>query len=149
MDKHVFVTNFLRMISSYNEYESIPKNYGTDISLTVSEIHTVEAIGKNEPQNISQIARELGISRVSASEVISKLEKKGLALKTDSSSSARDKSVWLTEKGRTAFEGHTVFHEKQYSEFNTLLDSVTDDELEFLNRSVLDFEKTINQLKNS
>ena len=94
------------------ELEKKTRKYGTDLRLHPSEIHAIEAVGKNTDSNLTKIAEYLGIRLSSASEVITKLEKKGLIRKYFIDGNKKEKFVKLTEKGQKAFEGHKKFHQR-------------------------------------
>ncbi|HKM38661.1 MAG TPA: MarR family winged helix-turn-helix transcriptional regulator, partial [bacterium] len=73
--------------------------------------HTVSAIAKNPGIHISGLALYFGYTRGAVSEVVRKLEKKGLIVKqTDPENSSR-LNLYLTNKGRTAQREHQRYHE--------------------------------------
>ena len=49
---------FLRVLNMWKELETRTRKYGTQHSLYISEIHTIDVIGHHEHLNITQIAQK-------------------------------------------------------------------------------------------
>lgn len=84
----------------------------SDTSLSISEMHLIECIGKGneEGANISKIASELCVTRPSATIAVNKLEKKGYVKKVNSQEDGRVVYVILTDKGREIDDIHKQYH---------------------------------------
>ena len=80
--------------------------------LSMSEVHLIEAAGKNRPEgsSITEIAAELDITLSSVTISINKLAKKGYVLKTRSQNDGRMVFVRLTPLGRKIDNAHRYFH---------------------------------------
>ncbi len=121
------IEKFDRILNKYIYLEKKTRKYGTDIKLHPSEIHAIEAIGKNRDPNITKIADYLGIRLASASEVLTKLNRKDLIIKYTIGKNKKEKFVKLTKKGQEAFEGHKKFHER-FDDGNRFFETYEDQE---------------------
>lgn len=80
--------------------------------ITNNDMHIIEAIGVEEPRNMSEIARRLSITVSTLTTNMNGLEKKGYIVRTRSVEDKRVVYVTLTEKGKKAFYHHRDFHRK-------------------------------------
>lgn len=89
------------------------KNKGLK-DLSISELHLLEAVGKNKDsgRTITDIAQELLITPPSVTIAINKLEKKGYVQKTKSAEDGRVVFVVLTRIGKKIDSVHRYFHEQ-------------------------------------
>lgn len=137
-----------RLFVKWMELEKRTRTYGTKIALHPSEIHTIEVIGQSEDLNITQIASKLGIRLASASEIITKLKKKGLVLKYNMEDNKKEKLVRLTPLGRQAFEGHAKFHQ-QYEDGESFLAKYPEQDKLYVITDFLDYcEKLYDRMLN-
>ncbi|EFK05222.1 transcriptional regulator, MarR family [delta proteobacterium NaphS2] len=72
---------FIRIVAKYRILEKRPQDYGIGEVLHPSEIHTIEMIGKNPGINVTGLAGRLGVTKGAVSQLIKKLENKGLVSK--------------------------------------------------------------------
>jgi DNA-binding MarR family transcriptional regulator len=90
------------------EQSDLKKGYFNDLSVT--EIHTIEAIGMYVPRNMSEVARDIGITLGTLTKAISNLVKKGYVERKRSEQDRRVVNVDLTKKGKLAYRIHAKFH---------------------------------------
>ncbi|MGI6361448.1 MAG: MarR family winged helix-turn-helix transcriptional regulator [Bacillota bacterium] len=83
-----------------------------DLDLSISEIHLVEAIGRNKRQQktISEIAAALDVTLPSVTVAINKLVKKGYVEKKRGAEDGRTVFVSLTRLGHKVDLAHSYFH---------------------------------------
>lgn len=112
-----FMNQFVRVVNKYSIIESQPLDFGTQELLHPSEIHFIEAIGKNKGNTVSELSQNFCITKGAASQMVSKLNKKGYVDKTVSAYSRKEIILTLTLKGKTAFSGHEKFHDEMDREF--------------------------------
>ncbi len=98
-----------RKILRYEE-QAVQRSYGSFLSM--SELHMIEAIGKdnNRPKSVGEIAQDLNITLSSVTIAVNKLEKKGLLVKEKSERDKRSVFVDLTELGLAENKKHQRFH---------------------------------------
>lgn len=80
--------------------------------LTNNDMHTIEAIGVEEPRSMSVIAKRLSITVGTLTTNMNSLEEKGYIIRTRSREDKRVVLVTLTERGRKAFYHHRDFHKR-------------------------------------
>jgi DNA-binding MarR family transcriptional regulator len=78
--------------------------------LTMSEMHIIEAVGKNTNLQMSDIARSLRVTLPTLTVSVDRLEEKGYILRRRSEQDRRRISIDLTDKGTKAFRDHAEFH---------------------------------------
>ena len=80
--------------------------------LTNNDMHVIEAIGMNEPKNMTSIARELSVTVGTLTIAMNSLVKKGYVVRERGKEDRRVVYISLSEKGRKAFEHHAEFHKE-------------------------------------
>lgn len=84
----------------------------TDLmDLSMTEIHTIEAIGIKEARTMGEIAHDLRITVGTLTAAITRLINKGYVEKKRTEEDRRVVLVSLTYKGETVYKEHQVFHE--------------------------------------
>ena len=77
-----------------------------------NDMHIIEAIGIDEPRNMSFVAKKLSVTVGTLTIAVNNLVKKGYVNRTRSEKDRRVVLISLTEKGRRAYEHHRLFHDK-------------------------------------
>lgn len=77
-----------------------------------NDMHIIEAIGKEEPKNMSAIAKRLSVTVGTLTIAINNLVKKGYVNRVRSEEDRRVVLISLSEKGNKAFDHHKRFHEE-------------------------------------
>lgn len=80
--------------------------------ITNNDMHIIEAIGVEEPRNMSVIAHRLSVTVGTLTTNMNGLEKKGYITRERSREDKRLVYVLLTDKGKKAFYHHRDFHKK-------------------------------------
>lgn len=99
--------------------------------ITNNDMHIIEAIGVEEPRNMSEIARRLSVTVSTLTTNMNGLEKKGYIVRARSVEDKRVVYVTLTEKGKKAFYHHRDFHKKM---IRALVKDLNEEEMEVLYR---------------
>jgi DNA-binding MarR family transcriptional regulator len=94
-------------VNHIEEY-SIKKGAFSDLSIT--EIHTIEAVGLYHPRTMSEIAAELGITLGTLTIAVDKLIRKGYLERSRSDTDRRIVYITLTKRGKLAYRIHEKFH---------------------------------------
>ena len=77
-----------------------------------NDMHIIEAIGKEEPKNMSTIAKSLAVTVGTLTIAINNLVKKGYVSRVRSEEDRRVVLISLSEKGDKAYDHHKRFHEE-------------------------------------
>jgi|GEM_PF-364184 len=94
----------------YVALEKTPRHFGTDKLLHMGEIHTIDAVGRFPNINITELARELEVTKGAVSQMVKKLEKKGCLVAAKKPGNDKEVALNLTEEGRVAYEYHQHHH---------------------------------------
>lgn len=99
--------------------------------ITNNDMHIIEAIGIEEPRNMSAIAHRLSVTVGTLTTNMNGLEKKGYIRRERSQEDKRLVYVLLTEKGKKAFYHHRDFHKKM---IKAIIKDLSGEEMEILYR---------------
>lgn len=88
--------------------------FGTGVPLYRAEIHTIKAIGDNPGLNMMKLASRMGVTKGAASQIVGKLEGKGLVRKACADDNAREVLPELTELGWIGYREHEHQHDRIY-----------------------------------
>ena len=90
------------------EESELKKSQFNDLSIT--EMHTIEAIGMYKKKTSSDVAKELSITVGTLTVAINNLVKKGYVERLRSEDDRRVVKLGLTKKGKLLFRVHQHFH---------------------------------------
>ncbi|QZY56128.1 MarR family transcriptional regulator [Crassaminicella profunda] len=126
------IKSYFRSVREFNEFESVPRDFGTGDLLYSSEIHTLQVIGNNANINLTELAAKLDISKSGASKFTKKLIEKNLITKSKHLSNKKEVVFNLTEKGLIAYLGHEKFDKEVFASIYKILSRFDEKEKEFL-----------------
>lgn len=107
---------------------NIKRDYGVGVVCTPVEAHLLEKICDNSEITITQLAQRINRSKSAVSQIVKKLEKKGLVTKVPKKSHAKKLSLCATEKGKALTAAHIEFDEKTAGSFFDKLSKSFDDD---------------------
>jgi DNA-binding MarR family transcriptional regulator len=137
--------SWMRIMNKMNIIENMPRKFGTETTLFLSEIHTLQTIGRTEDCNIRTIAAILGVTPSAASQTVTRLTKKGFVQKLRGIKNEREVSLVLTANGRIAYDNHEKVHEQIYERITGRIGELTGEERVFLARIFSAFESIYNE----
>ena len=108
-----YVLNKL-LVQLFNDILQIEKNAMNNTEfkdLSITEIHTIEAIGKEGNRTMGEIANDLRITVGTLTTAINRLIKKGYVERKRIEEDRRVVLIKLTGKGEEAFKSHKQFHD--------------------------------------
>ena len=106
--------------------------------ITNNDMHIIEAIGMNEPKNMSTIAREISVTVGTLTIAMNSLVKKGYVLRERGKEDRRVVYISLTERGRAAYVHHSRFHKAM---IDSISDEMTSEEMELLIKTLTKLDK--------
>ena len=127
----------LRVIGKIFEIDKKTRTYGTDVKLYDAEIHMIKSIKENEGIHVTGLADMLGVTKGAVSQVIMKLEKKGMIIKDADPKNLSRLVLHLSPIGETAYVNHERLHEEFEHLVGSVLDEATEENKAFL-KSFLD-----------
>jgi DNA-binding MarR family transcriptional regulator len=93
-----------------NNIEEYSIKQGSFSDLSITEIHTVEAVGLYGSKTMSEVSMELGITMGTLTTAVDKLIKKGYLERNRSNTDRRIVNIKLTNRGKLAYRIHEKFH---------------------------------------
>ena len=112
MEKTIQVLNGL-LVNLFNDILKIEQTAlqeGKFKDLSITEIHTLEAIGLYEARTMSEVAADLEITVGTLTTAIQRLVKKGYVERKRVEEDRRIVQIQLTRKGKLAYRIHEKFH---------------------------------------
>lgn len=107
------------------------RDHGSD--LTITEMHTIHAIGDERSRTMSEVAKDLNITMGTLTTGIDKLIKKGYVIRKRTEEDKRVVLVELTEKGIEAKKMHDGFHQEM---IRSVIDSMDTEEERILTEAL-------------
>ena len=78
--------------------------------LSITEVHTIAAIGLHEESPMSVVASRLGVTLATLTTAVNKLESRGFVKRVRDEGDRRKVLVSLTLQGKKVFRAHELFH---------------------------------------
>ena len=147
-NKYVLNELLVTIFNDILEIEQTALQQGVLNDLSVTEIHTIEAIGMYKSRTMTEVANDLNITVGTLTTAITKLVKKEYVERTRGEEDRRSVMIALTRKGKLAYRVHERFHQDM---INETINGLTDEEEEVLIGSlekVNKFFKSKYNLKN-
>lgn len=94
----------------------VPHDYGTGEIYTSVEVHTLKHIADNPGITVTELAGDLGKTKGAVSQLVKKLETKGLIQRGSSARGDNRQPFSLTEKGTALNDAHASYDEAHAGE---------------------------------
>ena len=140
MSKSTVIINEL-LVELFNDVLQIEEQSlkdGPISDLSITEIHTLEAIGMYDQKSMSEVAQNLKITVGTLTTAINKLIKKEYVERKRIEEDRRVVLIKMTKKGKLAYRLHDKFHKDMV---NTAVDGLNDKEEEVLIHSLTKINK--------
>lgn len=111
------------------EIEQSALQSGSFKDLSVTEIHTIEAIGMYKPRTMTEVACQLSITLGTLTTAVGHLVRKGYVQRKRGEEDRRIVHIQLTKKGKLAYRIHRKFHSDMVK---ASIEGLTDNEEEIL-----------------
>ncbi|WP_443661957.1 MarR family winged helix-turn-helix transcriptional regulator [Clostridium sp.] len=144
MSRSVGVVNEL-LVETFSDIFQIEQRAlkeGVLKDISVTEVHTIDAIGMYAHRTMSEVAQDLRITVGTLTTAINKLLKKGYVDRKRGEEDRRSVIITLTRKGKLAYRIHERFHSNMV---HATIDGLNEEEEEVLIKSL---EKLNNFFKN-
>jgi DNA-binding MarR family transcriptional regulator len=118
MSKTINLVNEI-LVDIFNDILTIEQNAlneGEFKDLSITEIHTIEAISMYEARSMSEVAADLRITVGTLTTAINNLVKKGYVVRKRIEEDRRVVLVQLTKRGKLAYRIHDKFHKDMVKE---------------------------------
>lgn len=101
------------LVEVFNNILTIEENAiksGRFNDISISELHTIEAVGMYSSRSMGEIAKDLDITVGTLTVAVNNLVKKGYCIRNKCQQDRRVVKVALTNKGRLVYRVHDKFH---------------------------------------
>ena len=105
---HDILVNLFQEIMDIEEKALITAEFK---NISVNDMHIIEAIGTGEPKNMSTVAKLMSVTVGTLTIAINNLVKKGYVSRVRSEEDRIVVLIFLTEKGKRAYQHHREFHD--------------------------------------
>lgn len=134
MEKNTKLNEILvSLMNSVLKVEEQALKESTNVDLSITEIHTLEAIGIGKLKTMTQVAGSLKISVSTLTVAINRLVKKGYVDRCRIPEDRRIVKIGLTEAGISVVEEHQAFHSNMIKDITA---NMTDPEIDVLLKSL-------------
>ncbi len=127
----------LRVVWKLFEIDKKTRYYDTDQQLFEAEIHMIKSIKESEGIHVTGLADLLGVTKGAVSQIIMRLQKKGMIIKDTDPRNLSRLVLRLTPKGETAYANHEKLHQEFDDLVSEILKDASEDKIAFL-REFLD-----------
>lgn len=100
----------VQILNCYEEMQRKKHNYTKEVSLYPSEIHAIVCIAESSTINMTELSKQLGVTKGAVTKIVVKLEKQGLVRRYKYVSNRKEVYLHLTELGAEAYSGHNNYH---------------------------------------
>ena len=138
---HDILVNLFQEIMDIEEKALITAEFK---NISVNDMHIIEAVGLGDGNNMSTIAKKLGITVGSLTTSMNSLVNKKYAVRHRSEEDRRIVNIQLTEKGEKAYHHHANFHKKMVE---AVVETLDEEEIPVLTKALdnlYQFFKTYN-----
>lgn len=108
--EHVLNKVMVQLFNEILEIEQDELKNGPFSDLSITEIHTIDAIGMYTPRTMSEVAADLKITVGTLTSAVNKLIKKEYVTRERIEEDRRVVMIRLTKKGKLAYRIHEKFH---------------------------------------
>ena len=102
----------LSLVNQFYKLARQCRSFGTDVEIHLAEIQMIMTIHNAQGIHVNGLAEKLGITKGSVSEMLRKLERKGLVRKEKDPLKMTRLNIYLTDKGLLAHQNHICLHQK-------------------------------------
>lgn len=113
----------------HEHYLNTVREYAPGTDLYMREMHFLTAADPGTPVSISHLAQKLGVTLGAASQMATKLEKKGLLCRYPDPEDRRRTMVRLTEEGIRLYREHLEYDYGKFRVFSEMFSDFTDEEV--------------------
>lgn len=118
-----------------------------DLKLYPSELHVLLAIRQEPEMNATELARRLGITKGAVSQVMKRLEGKGVLGKRHDPYQKNELTAFFTPLGQAAIETFVAQRAEARRRFREHLDSLSDEESRIIRRFLDSFGSILEELE--
>lgn len=109
--------HLIRVINKSSRLSQTHRDFGVDFPLSPAEMHAIDVVGSQPGIHVSEVAEKKGVTSGAISQIIRKLEQKGLVLRYKDPGNHKSVQLKLTAKGGIAFQQFQTFKSELLTDF--------------------------------
>ncbi len=113
---NVEAADIIHQVANLYISTKIPQDYGTGEKYTSVEVHTLKHIADNPGITVTELARDNGKTKGAISQILKKIEEKGLIFREPAFENNNKSYLYLTEKGAELDRTHRQYDEGRFGE---------------------------------
>lgn len=113
---NVEAVDILHQVANLYISTKVPQDYGTGEEYTSVEVHTLKHIADNPGITVTELARDYGKTKGAVSQILKKVEEKGLVYRESDPNNDNKSHLYLTEKGTALDNAHRRYDEVSFGE---------------------------------
>jgi DNA-binding MarR family transcriptional regulator len=119
-----------KFVMTYSDYIKTARDYGIGEIINMMEVHTLTVIEENPGITVSKVALEWNRTKGAVSQILAKLEKRGLIIRKKEPGNAKNVHLYVTDKGKLLSVAHKDYDIKELTWADeTLRNSFTHEEI--------------------
>lgn len=127
---NVEAVDILHMVANLYIATKSPRDYGTGENYTSVEVHTIKHIADNPGITVTEMARDYGKTKGAVSQILKKIEGKGLVYRKTDVENENKTHLYLTEKGEQLDAAHREFDQINSGEsLNLVREQFSDEDI--------------------
>lgn len=138
-----------KVVRKLSRIEGLPIVVDKGVEISTREAHTIQAIGEQGPLCVKDLATRFGVSKSAASQMVSKLARKGFIVKQSSAHSNKEIELSLTPMGWQAFRAHEQAHSRDMNRIVEAMENFSPAEIETLKKLLETFSEIADERLNS
>ncbi|WP_232697801.1 MarR family winged helix-turn-helix transcriptional regulator [Brevibacillus daliensis] len=120
-----------KFVMTYTDYIKTARDYGTGETINMMEVHTLTVIEENPGITVTEVALEWNRTKGAVSQIITKLEKRGLIIRKKEHDNAKNVHLYVTDRGEVLSKAHKDYDIKELTWADrTLHKSFTSEEID-------------------
>ncbi|WP_202931064.1 MarR family winged helix-turn-helix transcriptional regulator [Aminipila terrae] len=102
-----------KFVTTYNDYIKTAHDYGTGEIINMVEVHTLTVIEENPGITVTDVALHWNRTKGAVSQIVAKLEKRGLIFRKKEDGNAKNVHLYVTDKGEFLSKAHKAYDIKE------------------------------------
>jgi len=98
---------------TYSDYIKAARDYGTGERINMVEVHTLTVIEENPGITVTEVAMEWNRTKGAASQIVTKLEQRGLIERKKEGGNAKNHHLYATAEGVVLSKAHKSYDIKE------------------------------------
>lgn len=137
-----------KFVMTYNDYIKTAHDYGTGEVINMVEVHTLTVIEENPGITVTEVALEWNRTKGAVSQIIAKLEKRGLIIRKKESGNAKNVHLYVTDRGELLSKAHKAYDIKELTWADkTLHNSFTTEEIDVFYKVMQQYTELLDILR--